>query len=151
MTLILTAVLIMAVGCVTEKDEPVWSLQPGDRLPEFSVVLNTGETVSTRSLEGKKSVIIFFTTVCPDCRRALPDYQRWYDEIQSAGEDVNFFCISRAEDDVTVRKYWEDNDLTMPYSAQPTRAIYDLFASSGVPRVYIAAPNLIITEVRSDE
>lgn len=138
-------------GCVTEKDEPVWSLMPGDRLPEFTITLDNGETVTAQSLKGKRSIIIFFTTSCPDCKRALPKYQQWYDEIQNEGESVNFICISRAEDTPTVRKYWEDNGFTMPYSAQPTRAVYDLFASSGVPRVYIADPDLIITEVRLDE
>lgn len=138
-------------GCVTEKDEPAWSLHPGDRLPEFSVTLNTGETITTQSLEGKKSIIIFFTTSCSDCQRALPKYQQWYDEIQAEGEEINFICISRAEDTPSVNQYWTDNGFTMPYSAQLTRTVYDLFASSGVPRVYIADPDLIITEVRLDE
>ena len=151
MVLMVIIPICFLAGCVTEKDEPVWSLQPGDRLPEITITLDNGEKVTTQSLKGKKSILIFFTTTCPDCQRALPKYQQWYDEIQGDNEKVNFICISRAEDAPIIRNYWEANGFTMPYSAQPTRAVYDLFASSGVPRVYIGGADLIITEVLIDE
>lgn len=146
---ILMVLSFFVTSCVTEKDEPVWSLGPGDRLPDFSIVMDNGDVVTTSSLSGKKSIIIFFTTTCGDCRRELPAFQQWYDEIIQNQENVNFICISRAEGSEAVAAYWAEHGFTMPYSAQSDRKVYEMFASSGVPRVYEINPELIITNVIS--
>lgn len=145
--LCLLFLLIAVAGCVNEKEEPVWSLQVGDRLPDFEVILNNGDVVTAESLKGQNSVIVFFNTSCQDCRRELPDMQKYYESCMTQDHPVNFICISREEGDASVRKYWEDNDFTMPYSAQSDRRVYNLFASSGIPRLYEADPNLVITRV----
>lgn len=47
-------------------------VEPGDMLPDFSVVLNDGSELSTQSLKGKVAVLIFFIrsarTVRKNCR-----------------------------------------------------------------------------------
>ena len=149
--IIIIGIILLCAGCITEKEEPVWSLKVGDKLPEFTVTLNNGETLTTQSLRGKESILIFFTTTCSDCRRMLPEYQRWYEELQSQNKPINFFCISREEGAASVEEYWRANGFTMPFSAQSNRTVYNLFASSGVPRVYIANSDLTITSVRLDE
>lgn len=137
-------------SCIRDKDEPVWSLEPGDRLPQFSVTLNDGETVATESLRGKSSVIVFFNTSCDDCQRELPVLQKRYEKYISDGNDIAFFCISREEGEESIARYWRENGLTMPYSAQKDRRIYNLFASSIIPRVYEADADLIITSVQAE-
>lgn len=74
---ILSILLIMvtAPGCINDEVEPVWSLQTGDRLPDFEITLDDGSSVSTEMLKGRKSVIVFFSTGCGDCRRELPVVQ----------------------------------------------------------------------------
>ena len=59
---ILSILLIMvtAPGCINDEVEPVWSLQAGDRLPDFEITLDDGSSVSTEMLKGRKSVIVFF-------------------------------------------------------------------------------------------
>ena len=148
--LVVALLLFGLTSCVIEEPEEFWSLQTGDRLPEFSIEMSKGEIITTQSLAGKKSVIIFFTTTCGDCQRELPGFQRWYEDIQASGEDINFICISREEGPEAVASYWEEKGFTMPYSAQNDRKIYNLFATSGVPRVYEADAALIITKVISD-
>ena len=49
-----------------------------------------------------------------------------------------FVCISREEGPARVAAYWHDEGLALPYSAQTHRAVYNLFARGGVPRIYIA-------------
>lgn len=140
-------VMVALTGCVNESEEPVWSLQVGDRLPEFEVVLNNGDQVTTESLRGSDSVIVFFNTSCGDCRRELPEIQKLYDECLRQNRPVRFICISREEGAASVAKFWEENNLTMPYSAQTDRRVYNLFASSGIPRLYEADKNLMIIKV----
>lgn len=140
-------VMVALTGCINEREEPVWSLQVGDRLPEFEVVLNNGDQVTTESLRDSESVIVFFNTSCGDCRRELPEIQKLYDECLLQNRSVRFICISREEGAASVAKFWDENHLTMPYSAQPDRRIYNLFASSGIPRIYEADKDLMIIKV----
>lgn len=140
-------VMVALTGCINEREEPVWSLQVGDRLPEFEVVLNNGDQVTTESLRDSESVIVFFNTSCGDCRRELPEIQKLYDECLLQNRLVRFICISREEGAASVAKFWDENHLTMPYSAQPDRRIYNLFASSGIPRIYEADKDLMIIKV----
>ncbi len=73
--------------------------------------------------------------------------QDYYDECKKRDSDCFFVCISREEGEASVKAYWEENGFTMPYSAQTDRSVYNLFASSGIPRRYEADENLVITHV----
>lgn len=81
-------------------------VEPGDMLPDFSVVLNDGSELSTQSLKGKVAVLIFFHTECPDCQKELPVIQQLYEEY-AANEEVAIYAISREEGEEEVADYWE--------------------------------------------
>lgn len=67
--------LVMAAGCITDKDEPVVSLGVGDAVPQFSVTLDDGTLFDYDAIRRHRCVIVFFDTSCPDCRAALPVIQ----------------------------------------------------------------------------
>lgn len=122
---------------------------PGDRLPDFSVVLNDGSVVSRESLRGKVAVLVFFHTDCPDCQQELPVIQRLYEEYASSAE-VCICAVSREEGEAEVASYWQAHALTIPYSAQEDRRVYALFSTSGVPKVYVCGPDGKVVSVYSD-
>ena len=147
-TVLILAVLVLAVSaCIRDKIPEGAELGPGDRLPEFSVILDDGSVVSTGDLSGKVSVIVFFHTGCPDCQAELPVIQRIHDEFSP---EAAVLCISREEDAADIAEYWAGNGLTLPYSAQKDRTVYSLFASEGVPRVYVSSGGLIIHSIYDD-
>lgn len=144
-------VFYLLVGCINEDD--VWEegtvdLKVNDFLPAFSIKTNTGETLTDETLVGQPSVIVFFHTECGDCQRELPVVQCVYETYASR---VRLICISRAENDVAVQAYWETHGLTLPYSAQKDRTVYELFAKHGVPRIYIADADKVIKQVFTDD
>lgn len=124
-------------------------VKQGDRLPDFSVVLNDGSVVSRELLEGKVAVLIFFHTGCPDCQKELPVIQQLYEEYASSPE-VCICAISREEGESEVASYWQTHALTIPYSAQEDRKVYALFSTSGVPKVYVCGPDGRVVSVYSD-
>lgn len=131
---------VLLAGCV--KDEPAESLiKAGDRLPDFSITLDDGSLLTTSDLRGRESVIVLFSTSCPDCREELPKIEQLHRERP----DLTIVCISRSEDEASVASYWEENGLTLAYSAQSTADVYHLFATAGIPRVYYAGADLIVT------
>lgn len=147
------SVLMMLVctttGCVTEDDPSGPSLKVGDMLPDFSVELTDGTIVSNSSLRGKIGVIVFFNTDCGDCRKELPVIQQLWETYKDDSEVV-IAPISRAESASHVQAYWNENGLTMPYSPQDTKEVYQLFASSVIPRIYISNPSGVITAAYDD-
>lgn len=146
----LLSFLFAMTGCVTEEEPEALSLQPGDRSPNFTVSLLDGSVISTSDLEGHKSMLVFFNTSCSDCRAELPIAQEVYDEILSSGSEVQILCIAREQSAESVASYWHENGLTLPVSPQDNREIYNLFATSVIPRIYILSEDLIITRTWSD-
>ncbi|MCM1504121.1 MAG: TlpA family protein disulfide reductase [Muribaculum sp.] len=150
-TIIFSAILALLLqGCITEKDDPVWSIASGDKVPDFTVSLSDGSLWSSRSADHKVKVILFFNTDCPDCRRELPKVQEAFD-VLCADKAADFICIAREETLDEIEAYWNSAGLTLPFSPQPDRTIYSLFASSGIPRIYIVGVDLVITKVFSPE
>lgn len=140
------SLMLLAAGCVGEKEEPEWYLRPGDVLPQFEVTTIDGINISSADSYSAELVIVFFNTTCPDCQRELPAIQLQYEENRKlpASEQSTYICISREEGVADVKRYWTENHLTLPVSAQTDRRIYSLFASIGIPRIFYARDGKII-------
>lgn len=145
------SIVVMALlsGCIKEGQNST-ELKIGDSLPSFSITMNDGSVVSDASLKGRISLIMFFHTTCPDCQRTLPHMQKIYEEYKD-NESVSFTLISREQKAEEINEYWRKNALSLPYSAQETRNIYNLFASDRIPRVYISNSKGIIQHIYTDD
>lgn len=144
--------LCLFTGCVIDNDEdPSDSedlVKVGDHLPSFSVEVTDGDSnyvFSSDHLTGP-TIIVFFNTTCSDCQRELPELNDYYLRHK---DDPGFqmIAISRAEGEELVAPFWKEYELQIPYSAQTDRHIYDLFASSIVPRVYFVSAQGIVTRI----
>lgn len=138
--MLLAFAICLSSSCIKEKQTGA-DLVTGDRIPDFTVTMNDGTKMSGAQFREGISCIIFFTTLCPDCQQTLPHVQRIYDEYLSQG--VKFALISREEGAESIQKYWTSKGYTMPFSAQTDRDIYELFAATRVPRVYICRDGII--------
>jgi peroxiredoxin len=147
---ILFVLIMLAVltGCIKEKQTGA-DLEVGDRLPDFEVVMDDGTVVTDEILSESVSVVMFFHTSCPDCRQVLPQMQKIYDEYASAG--VRIVLISREDSKESVESFWQENGLKMPYSAQNDRKVYEKFAATRIPRVYVNEKGGIIRYVFTDD
>ena len=142
------AVLAVLSGCIKEKQTGA-DLKVGDHLPDFEVVMDDGTVVTDEILSETVSVVMFFHTSCPDCRQVLPQMQKVYDEYASAG--VRIVLISREDPKESVESFWRENGLKMPYSAQNDRKVYEKFAATRIPRVYVNEKGGIIRYVFTDD
>lgn len=147
---ILFVLIMLAVltGCIKDKQTGA-DLKVGDRLPDFEVVMDDGTVVTDEILSESVSVVMFFHTSCPDCRQVLPQMQKIYDEYASAG--VRIVLISREDSKESVESFWQENGLKMPYSAQNDRKVYEKFAATRIPRVYVNEKGGIIRYVFTDD
>lgn len=128
----------MLTSCLGNPDNTVASendvVKAGQQVPSFVVSINDGTTFNSNQMGRKPACIVFFNTSCSDCRKELPIVQQIYEEFS---DSIQFVCISRAEDRKNIQAFWTQKRLTLPYSAQTDRKIYNLFALSSIPRLYI--------------
>ncbi len=133
-----------------EVEDSSTHISVGDSLPHFSVNDNSGNCVSDKTLRGKVAIIVFFNTDCPDCQKELPVINIVYKAYQN-NTNTAFIAISREEMTNDVDAFWKDHAITIPYSAHNDRSVYNLFASSVIPRIYIANKKGIVTFISSDQ
>ena len=139
---------VMCTACIDDDvEEGTVDLQTGESIPVFSVVMDDGQIITSETLKGEVSLIVFFHTGCPDCRKELPVLQKIYTDY---GRRIRMVCISREESSAEIVRYWDENHLTLPYSAQENRTVYYQFAKSGIPRVYVIDKELVIRSVFTD-
>lgn len=149
--LLLTAVAALAACSMADDEESEVSeyVKVGDRVPLFSVetVLadSTTATFSTARLTGE-TVIVLFNTSCGDCRRELPRMNEYYLQHRD-DKGFQMVAISREEAAESVAAFWKEQGLEIPYSAQTDRRIYNLFATSVIPRTYFCAADGTVTRV----
>lgn len=123
-----------ALGGDVTGDADTEKVTVGRKWPNFSVVLTDGGSVDSSELNKQPSVVVFFNTACHDCQRELPVVEKLYKEYASK---ARFLCISRAEEQPAVDAFWNKHGLTLPVSAQPTKEVFQLFATRTIPRIYI--------------
>jgi len=140
--------LLITAGCIRE-ESVADELKTGDSLPDFEVVMNDGTVVSDESLKGSISIVMFFHTTCPDCQQALPRVQKIYDGYASKG--VKFALVSREQGQEEIDAFWSENGLKMAYSAQNDRTVYEKFAQTRIPRIYINDKDGIIRYIYTDD
>ena len=153
-TILLLAILALCAlvpqSCIHDEGPSLEDVvEVGERLPDFSVTMNDGSIVTGAQLRESSSVVVFFYSGCPDCRKALPSVQRLYDNYAARG--VRFALISREESAASIADYWLSNGFTMPYSPQEDRTVYELFAKSRVPRVYVSDDSGRVRAIFTDD
>lgn len=127
-------------SCVNDDVPENRGLKAGDTLPAFSVTTDAGDIVSSESLQGKAAAIEFFNTSCPDCRRSLPVLQELYSRFAD-NPDVCVIAIAREESRQDIERYWKEHSFSVPFSPQSDRTVYNLFATTGIPRLFIVSPS----------
>ncbi len=136
MAMLLTATILLS-GCISEKknDEPN-SLPIGAQMPEFSVTGPDG-VVTSADLAGKRAVVVFFRTTCPDCSREMPGVDEAARRI-GPQSDLRFVTISKESDATTVvPEYWENTGMTLPYYFDTEGIAFTSFDIHYVPTLYL--------------
>lgn len=142
-TLCLPLLLLLTLAlhsCITEgSDAPrevIEHVKVDDPVPAFTVKYDGNTTFSSTSFIGKNSYLLFFDTGCGDCRREMPVLQEALNTLKS-NPDFQFVAIARGQSKEEIDKYWQENNFTMPVYLDPDKSVYNLFANTTIPRLYL--------------
>ncbi len=107
----------------------------GDQAPEFSMILDNGDSLSLSELRGKIVVLQFTASWCSVCRKEMPHLEK---EVWLPNKDKDFILIGIDYDEPLekVIAFKKQMKITYPMALDPNADIFALFAhkKSGVTR-----------------
>ncbi|MDM8521522.1 redoxin domain-containing protein [Anaerolineales bacterium HSG6] len=119
--------------------------------PDFSLPTLDGETITLSAGRGKPTLINFWASWCPPCRRELPALQAAYetygDTRTANGHTINFIAVDVKEDQATVSDFAQQLDLTFPIVLDSSGSVSNLdYRVSGLPTTIFLDANGVIVQ-----
>lgn len=105
----------------------------GDMAPTFVAELIDGRNVALEEYRGEEMLLILFSHTCPDCKRLLDDLQVAIERGEAA---LPILAIGRDATEVELLNYRLTNGYTFDMAPDANRAIFNLYATTYVPRAY---------------
>lgn len=134
--LFLICFLILFTTVLFAQDEFTLAKQ-GEKAPDFSFETAPGKTVKLSELKGKVVWVNFFATWCPPCRKELPHLQEEVFDKYKANKDFVLIILGREHSWEEINKFKADQKFTMPFSPDPKRKIFSIYAKQNIPRNFI--------------
>lgn len=145
--------VLLLTGCFREESpERTTRVRAGDPLPVFSIESTQGVRYDSQERDGRRVLIYFFWSECPDCQETTPHVLDLWRRIGER-DDVRLLCVARGGGDATQEKavaYWDGLAASVAPLPMPElyydrdRRVFDLFATQEVPRFYLAGSDGIV-------
>jgi thiol-disulfide isomerase/thioredoxin len=101
----------------------------------FQVPGLSGSSLKLDSLKGKITLLNFWATWCPPCRKEMPSIEKL--QTLMKGTAFSVVAISVGEDVKTVREFIDKNKYTFPIYLDERGEVGQAYASQGIPTTYI--------------
>ena len=109
-------------------------LNIGDKIPAFSVIDETGKSVTERDVLGRKTVIYFYPKdSTPGCTAEACNLRDNYQSFMARGYQV--FGVSK-DSQASHVKFKEKYDLPFPLLSDPTTEMLQTFGAWGEKKLY---------------
>ena len=109
-------------------------LQVGNKIPAFSVIDETGKSVTERDVIGRKTVIYFYPKdSTPGCTAEACNLRDNYQSFMARGYQV--FGVSK-DSHASHVKFKEKYDLPVPLLSDPTTEMLQAFGAWGEKKLY---------------
>lgn len=93
--------------------------------PDFSLVKLGGGTISLAEFRGKKPVVVdFWASWCPNCRRDMPNLNRFYEKYK---DKVEVIGVNLQEKESTVRDFIASRGIGFPIALDPSNRASSAF------------------------
>lgn len=114
-------------------------LKKGTPAPDFTLNDIEGNSVSIKDFLGKKVVLVFWASWCPDCRAEVPELKEM--QAKADPEKVAFVSISFDRTEEAWKKYVLENELggvqLFDASGKKESAVGDAYHVKWIPALYL--------------
>ncbi|MBC7633156.1 thioredoxin-dependent thiol peroxidase [Aeromicrobium sp.] len=108
-------------------------LQPGDSAPDFTLLDDTGQSVTLSDLDGKVIVYFYPAAMTPGCTKQACDFSDSIDRLQSEGYAVLGISPDKPEKLATFR---ERDGLTITLLSDPSKDVLKRWGAFGEKKLY---------------
>ena len=150
--LLLVSILLLAVGLVWVVSG---TLEPkitnaGDTAPDFSIVTESGKTITRDNFGGKLLVLNFWASWCGPCIAEAPTLQEFGHELKPEG--VVVLGISTDRNEALYRRFIERFGITFQTARDPESDISATYGTFLLPETYlIDRHGKVLEKVISDQ
>ncbi len=109
----------------------------GDPAPRYAAVTLAGDSVNTKSLEGRVVLLNVWATWCAPCRQEIPFLQSLYEKHRGDGLEIIGVSVDARGDEETIHGFVKDFGMTYPIWRDPDERVQSLYLALGVPASYI--------------
>jgi cytochrome c biogenesis protein CcmG, thiol:disulfide interchange protein DsbE len=131
-TIALGLVALIAVVGTTMQEQVT---KEGDDAPEFSILTDSGVTVSTSNFGGKVLVLNFWATWCPPCIDEMPSLSQLHQQMNDQG--VVVLGISVDEDPIAYQNFVTNHGVSFLTARDPAAKISADYGTFRYPETYI--------------
>jgi cytochrome c biogenesis protein CcmG/thiol:disulfide interchange protein DsbE len=104
--------------------------------PPFKVTTLDGRVISTASLKGKATLIMFWASWCHVCQHEMPNVKMLYDHQK---DKLQFLAIGFSDEESSIRKYVRDHAglFTFPVGYDRGDTISSAYYVRGTPTFFL--------------
>lgn len=114
------------------------SVEPGDRVPRFSITTNDQRSISPQSFGGKLLIVNFWQSSCAPCVAEMPSLNRLQEKLQREG--VVIVGINADEDKRAYESFLANRTIHFPTAFDPEAGITHSFGTFAFPETYVIKP-----------
>ena len=148
---ILAALLVLVAITLGKRQQG--TVQPGDKIPDFTLPLFKGYEYQGRSevkfsdFKGKVVVINFWASWCKPCEQEAAELEQAWKTYEPSG-DVIFLGADYIDTEPEARIYLQKFGITYPTGPDMGTKISQLFRTQGVPETYFIDPEGVLQYVK---
>jgi thiol-disulfide isomerase/thioredoxin len=137
--LLVLAFMILPLGAVFAGTSPN---QPAD---DFSLqAASGGQTISLSKQKGNPTLVVFWATWCPPCRREIPTLKDLHKKYGPKGLQVLAIALNYRETRDDVVRFQKEYELPYTVLWDEGNAVADKYGVSGIPTVVLVDPDGVI-------
>jgi len=104
--------------------------------PDFTLEDIEGRKVKLSDYRGKTVFLNFWATWCPYCVQEMPDLDKANKELMKRGDAV-VITVAEEESAEVVKKFMEDNKLSLPALMDYDGKVGSIYGVSGIPVTFV--------------